>query len=520
MLIDCHTHNISDPGAGLPPPVIHIQKDAVYYPRDDKFGAQPWGIYDLWGRLVPTAALDSDRNHLAHGQTRLVTNQRTACDLPEIECAVYGGMLGLHYGHTLLEFLPRLWYLRGKLGPSAKILIHCGLGLKVAWNTSWFRDMMHLIGITEHDLISPRETILVRNLLIPEASFQINGFCSKTFADFTQWMGDRIPTQVDIEDSPYFLTKKELQSGVINFTNENELCSHLEDLNFRIVSTENLSFTEQISLFKSKSGTCGMLGSNIHTSIFSKHSYGTVFNIGPAISKSFELLDAVTGANFHYVTSPDLHEVVAQPGFRRSFELHDPAGLARDLYEDFHTRKTERETGTNHIVPHGIENLRSDIPREFQMVRSQLGKLLCIRTADSALMTTYDIDEEESAYPAIVTQGTDADELWIFALSPRPILIRFNAETPKCPFLSCKLTTTHDDKEGIMYALQDQKTNKWLTFAPDASFAADFCAPRIAGWEHVKFEKLSEEQTLIAANYYQILLAKKEMLIASSRQSL
>ncbi len=514
MLFDCHKHDFPDAGALLPRPVIHVQKDAIFYPKDDKYEAQPWGVYDLWGRIIPACALGNNRIQLDHGQSWIVGNQRTAYGIPEIECAVYGGMLGLHYGHMLLEFLPRLWYLRGKYGPSAKILVHCAQGLKAAWETQWFRDMMALLRVTENDLISPSETILVRNLLVPEASFQINGFCLQTFADFTHWMGDRVPVSEDTNEAPYFLTKMQLKNGVINYVNENELCSSLEDLGFRIVATESLPFYEQIGLFKSSAGTCGMLGSNMHTSIFSRNAYGTVFNIGPDISKSFDLLDAATGADFHYVSSGTLQEVAAQPGFRRSFHLEDPIALARAIHEDFYAKKAAREHKVRQRSTHTstTSDQHPETPREFHMVRSTLGKLLCIRAADGALITVHDLPEDETAaYPAVVTRSDLPDELLIFALSPQPTMICSDTETLRKPFLSCRLTEAQDQQGNPVHALQSTQNGRWLVFIPDNRVNTSFSAQKAADWEFIQLETLPAEKAELAAAHYETLQASKNL---------
>ncbi|GBQ25598.1 hypothetical protein AA0472_1809 [Acetobacter estunensis NRIC 0472] len=90
-------------------PALSVAEYAVFYPRHDHYGSLPWGVYDLNGRLNARAALIQEKSNLGHGQEWIAASPRCSMDMPEIESAVYGGMIGLHYGHTLLELLPRLW---------------------------------------------------------------------------------------------------------------------------------------------------------------------------------------------------------------------------------------------------------------------------------------------------------------------------------------------------------------------------------------------------------------------------
>lgn len=501
MLVDCHKPDFNYHSTKMPEPKMHLQKDAVFYPKDDIFQSRPWGVYDLWGRIIPPAALYTAKTNLALGQEFVVKNQRTSQWLLEIETAVYGGFIGLHYGHTLLEFLPRLWYLKKTNGPSTKIIVHCGFSLDLAWKHSWFHDLMSLIGITKADLISPRETVLVRNLFIPESSFQINAFCTKTFANFTHWIGDQVPLTHESDSCPYFLTKMKLSSGVVNYINESDLCARLEKNNFKIIATEELSFFEQIKLFKSASGTCGVLGSNIHTSIFSRSSYGIILNIGVAISDSFYLLDKATNANFRYVSSGSIQEVSRQPGFARSFRFEDPVKLADSICNAFddiksHNKKIQKTSSSN------LPSLQV-VEKDFFKVSNGNGKYLCFKIADGALASTYNLENYKSlAYPAVATLNDTTGDLEIFALSPNPRLVCMNSNFPRRKFIYCGITKINNN-DAAAFALYNKDSDQWLTLVPNQENKdANFSAQELQGWEYIYFERLSDKEKKQAISRY------------------
>lgn len=510
MLTDCNKPNFDYEFTKMPEPNIHLQDDAIFYPKNDLFPSQIWGIYDLCGRMVPAAALSNAKVNLERGQEWVVKSQRNTQWLPEIECAIYGGFIGLHYGHTLLEFLPRLWYLREKFGPSVKIIVHCGFDLAAVWKSPWFCDLMALIGITETDLISPVETTLIRKLLLPDAAFQINGFCTKSFAAFTHWIGDKITSTNENIDAPYFLTKMNLSSGVINYVNEYELCRNLEKNGFHIVAPEELSFSEQIALFKSKSGICGVLGSNIHTSIFSRFSYGVILNIGNAISDSFYLLDKEVNAHFRYVTSTSIEEVPRQEGFARSFRFSDPIALSDSISNAFFEMKSAitSKFSISSIAP-STEN--NEIKQEFFKICNKDGKYLCFRRGDGALASLYNSEKYNNlVYPAIATFNKENGKLYIFALSTKPHLVCLTHTLPQSEFVICNLTK-HQISNNTVFALYNKHFARWLTLVPDSGNTdAHFSAQEVQGWEHITLEHLPWEKEQQANSRYLELISSME----------
>jgi capsular polysaccharide biosynthesis protein len=495
MLEDClKPSHINDTVA--PEPSIHYIQDCRFFPHNDQFRSDIWGIYDGAGRLVLPAAFLYSRTNLGGGQRWVVDQPRNSALLPEIECAFYGGVIGLHYGHTLLEFLPRLWYLKQKAGPTTKILVHCGPGLEIAWDTPWFCDLMGLIGIRKGDLISPRQTSVVRHLFIPDPTFQINGFAHPAFTAFTNWVGDNVLHDTGLGEQPVFLTKRNLKSGVINFLNEDELCRRLEELGFRIESPEELPLGHQISLFKQKGGVSGILGSNMHTSIFARRPFGTCLNIGAHISDSFYYADKANNADFSYFFSNTIQEVESAPGFSRSFRFQEPALLADEV-----ARRHEQLRAARRPLPQHAS--QEETAHVFCFPVSPDGKHLCARASDGALCTTYaDISNSDSAFPiaAIMLEG----RVRLFAASPLPFAIAWTEGSLLSAWLECELAWKDDARTEC--GLRRPDTGLLLTIVPDTrNHDAHFSANILQGWEYIAFVPPSAEQQSFLEKRYALL---------------
>jgi capsular polysaccharide biosynthesis protein len=70
----------------------------------------------------------------------------------------------------------------------------------------------------------------------------------------------------------------ETRKAARNCTNEYNLAKIAHDeFGFNIVSPESLSFIDQITLFRTSRNVAGLIGSALHTSIFSDHKLSIAF---------------------------------------------------------------------------------------------------------------------------------------------------------------------------------------------------------------------------------------------------
>lgn len=481
MLTDCIPSYIIDNGKISDPEII-IEKNCVYYPKNSHFQNGTWGIYNKRGQLILPAALGYDRTTIVSEQEIILKYPRGIRGIRQIETAIYGGWISLHYGHTILEFLPRLWYLKNKSGPSAKILVHCSGSLNDAWKLSWFSDLMNIIGINKEDLICPSETTLVDFLLIPEASFQINGYYSKAFTDFTNWIGDKIQSEFIKENSnnPIFLSKSRLKSGVINYENESEFCDELTKEGFNIIFPEELSLYNQISIFKSGNPICGMLGSNMHTSIFSRSPAGLVLNIGSHISESFYLLDKANNANFKYVTSSNIQEVDRHEGFRRTFHINNPKELAKSFNFHLNEMKIPKKRDKYFKDPCDIEF--------YSISHAFSNKKVVFNKCDGSIQSTFDKDSIYFDH-AILCKKPNKNHGIIISSSSEGFTFSINIKNDRLYYIKVLIDEVKKEKYSI-YSILNPENNLYLSIYPyDDNNKVGFFAETVLDWEFINLNE-------------------------------
>ncbi|WP_338421436.1 glycosyltransferase family 61 protein [Acetobacter estunensis] len=330
----------------------------------------------------------------------------------------------------------------------------------------------------------------MRRLLLPEPTFQINHFCMKEFIAFTNTIGDRVTPSTD--ERPVFLTKKNLSQGVLNCVNEDEFCARLESRGFRIESPEHHTLRQQIAFFHNPAGVAGMLGSNMHTSIFSRKAYGLVLHVVPYNSNSFYLLDACNQADFRYVTSPSITETEAAPGFRHSFRMENPVQLADAFADAFFAQQTE-------ILSKRRANRapKQSTPMAFYAVRNETGEFLTARHADGKLVVSS--EASPLLYPIIAALGQDG-KVELFAEAPAPFPVTASTTSHWTTSISGRLTI--EDIEGVSQP-GIQHNGKWLTLPPHSDGTeASFRAEIQLGWECVTFVELSLERNQAAQRLY------------------
>jgi len=377
-----------------------------------------------------------------------------------------------------------------------------------AWNLKWFVELMELIGVQREDIVCPKETVFINNLLVPEASFQINGYYTSSFINFTNWIGGKVSLTEVADDTPVFLTKKDLKSGVVNYANEDEFCYFLEKEGFQIVAPEGLSLKQQISLFRSGRSMSGMLGSNMHTSIFSHAPHGVALNIGPHISESFYLLDEANSANFRYVTSWGLSEIERQEGFRRTFSISDPRGLAVHFAAAV-LENTEKSRGRIdehiHRVPEKIE---------YFFIRGKINNnQICVRVSDGSIFTTKGSRELDDgyAYPLVAARVGESNKIALYALSAQPFSISDVKTNLRSWFIPALLYVDNNSIE-VTHSILSPSTNLYFTVPPyDHDIECFFQAAEIHDWEVLTIEKLTGADSSLARQAFENLLCRTDL---------
>lgn len=251
---------------------------------------------------------------------------------------IYLGLLHPHYGHFLLSTFCRLWNIRQL--PEHQILCvgpsHLSEPLK-----PYVRDLLRILDIDPARLVSFSSPVKVREIILPQPSFEEQNFAHRVFARLCNDVGDQLAAESTIvqteEKRPIYFSKEHINSGVRKIVNEVEICEHLHTRGLEVMHPERLSFADQIALWRTSRPIVSFSSSGLHTSVFSKNTKIICLNHDPFINSSFRLIDWASESNadyFHFEhgtfegLGPSADFIVGQRGMSDELRASDPRGVA------------------------------------------------------------------------------------------------------------------------------------------------------------------------------------------------
>lgn len=315
------------------PSIEVITGGAWYVPQ--KLGMD-WGIFDGGGSAVAGSLDFHGPNHTLKRNTVSVGRQLFGQTCAGKEHYVYGGVINPHFGHFLVNTLPRLWPLSVHPLNGRKLLVHAA-GPKESWFAIPFiGEILSRIGLTIDDFVQFSEATFVQNLTIPHPAFQEQTFAHIIFGELCRKIGSTIDVQqTNAKRVPVYLSKTRLRSGVGRFINEDELVRSLKTFGVKIIYPETLSFAEQVGIFSDGAVVAGGSGSALHAGIFSS-AFARIIAINPMneVNSNFLMLDDLGKhkAEYYY---PLATSVIKTEGdkFITSVRLANPQRTAMELMQ-------------------------------------------------------------------------------------------------------------------------------------------------------------------------------------------
>ncbi len=249
---------------------------------------------------------------------------------------VYGGMVKLHYGHFIANTLSRLWiFARLKPAPEDRIVFHSYCGPKPWFSRPFIRETLAALGIAEHNVVVWHRPIRIDRLSLPQTSFNEQHSVHQVYGDLCRQIGRAIlgPAKLVPNTTPVYLSKSALQAGVGRIENETIVEGILAAEGFDIVHPEELSFPDQIRLFSERAHIMAVVGSALHTSIFTQAANRiTAISGTPSPNSNFSLMDQVSGNTPTYLFAPgSTTSPVTSGRFLNTLTLAEPERIAQDL---------------------------------------------------------------------------------------------------------------------------------------------------------------------------------------------
>lgn len=318
-------------------PAIEIHHDVTYMPVQGHvpWDQDPtWGIYNDDGELVEAAAYR--RGPFLVGQSERQDLSHIQAETAPAGNYLYGGVVIFHYGHFLVSTLCRFWMATKADLKDYKIVCH-GHGTPEQWfSIPFVREVLFALGLTHENLVVFDKPVRLPRLIIPRPTCQEHNFVYRAFADLGHLVGHNLLRERDIpkSDTPVWLTKLGLPSGVQGLGNEEELLNVLQREGVEIVDPAVMPMPDKVGLFARRPVLMGTTSSAFHTSILYEPGARLVcLNLYPTINSNWVMLDKANENLISYYYSPveTVEGPRAERRFDQEFRLLDPEGTAVEL---------------------------------------------------------------------------------------------------------------------------------------------------------------------------------------------
>ncbi|MBK3397060.1 MULTISPECIES: glycosyltransferase family 61 protein [Methylobacterium] len=314
-----------------------IQRDPGYEIHQNVFCipigcSDPWGIYDQGGRIIRSATDYRENNFSSHGQS-LDHVISAPVQSRAHGVFIYGGKISNHYGHFLVNTLPRFWNILKIRTPNTPILCH-GAGSPSDWfNIPFLAQSFAALGLSERDFVVFDAPTVVDTLVVPRTSFQEQYAGHVVYGQLCREISDRICPHASLinDDRPIYYSKSQLVSAVGVIVNEGEIDDVMRSEGVDIIYPERLSFPDQIKLMGSRRNIMGSSGSFLHTSLFCPDRNITCLNVALQINSNFSIIDKLSDnfATYHY--SSEIQVLEKKEGFLTARYLPNARECAYEL---------------------------------------------------------------------------------------------------------------------------------------------------------------------------------------------
>ncbi len=315
------------------PPRVERLRDVVYTPYHFDLA---WGVFDHDGRIVePTV----DRRY-PQGEPIAQVPEITAAELASAVPAppgeyIYVGRFSTHFGHFLVETLPRYWSLTRGVGPRQKLLIHEVRAYNFFEGFPFAQDIFRALGLRREHFFFAVEPTRIAELTVPHASLRQQAWAHPAYGRLCRHIGRRLLAgrRATRRGRPVWLSKSRLGEGVARFLDEDRLEAALSAAGVEIVHPETLPLAEQLALFEEREAVLGMTGSAFHLAAFASAPTRLIgLGCDATVNSNLVLFDRIGRLDMQRVYAPGT--IAARPihgRFLVEATLPDPEQVARDL---------------------------------------------------------------------------------------------------------------------------------------------------------------------------------------------
>lgn len=218
------------------------------------------------------------------------------------EKVVYCGYMIKHWGHFLVDFVPRLWFFAKNDSPEIDkyvMTVPYGTAEEAVGN---FKRLLELLGIYDKTLIIARP-VKFREVIIPEPSYQFLNFYSAEFKLICDRIAENaLKEHPDVQSKKIFLTRSAFKKSQHYELNMGVLDSYFRNNGYEIIFPEKLDLAELIALMRKAEVCASCSGSTPLNFIFAADGQDMIIVERTAILINEELdFDIIRNFNTTYI---------------------------------------------------------------------------------------------------------------------------------------------------------------------------------------------------------------------------
>ncbi len=259
----------------------YLQRESAVTVKDKlKIDTVPNGYVCIDIETQSCGVFDADKNfvdtskYCLNGKQRRIPNAaKIRKDIPYLDIDVIycdGGRM-FHFGHTLLEGIARIYPYLDKKYKNCKF-VFCDWGRNPI--KSYGYKLLELFGIKQDQIIILKKTTRFRNVVVPEADFEIPSTASVEFIKTFEKIAKSVP-KCDTYDKIYL---SRTATGERKTFGEEQIEYIFEQNGYKIIHPEQLPLEQQIGIMRDCRQLAGLAGTALHLSAFMP-SGGTVIQL-------------------------------------------------------------------------------------------------------------------------------------------------------------------------------------------------------------------------------------------------
>lgn len=313
-------------------PTITEYKDVIYTPI--AYNDQ-WGLYNRSGEIIEDAVDFRGPEKSTNNQD--ITHIGVKPDeLPILQDGnyLYLGRINPHFGHFLINTLPRFWALDRIEKQKTKFVYHGHEDPNAWFAMDYFATIMACLEIEPSDFVPLTNRTRISRLTVPQSSLMEQNYAHLEFKRLCEKIFSKLNLEINRDSAaPIYYSKQNLNGGVGRIVNEFEIEAAMSSQGIEIFHPQQHSFKDQIQKLASASVVLGTAGSFLHNTVFLPNPKKMVIlHPSAEINSNFVLIDKLSGGHVTYLYPSDISVIDTQEKhFLTSRYLPDARGVAEAM---------------------------------------------------------------------------------------------------------------------------------------------------------------------------------------------